>query len=210
MGTSCTRIVESRRGQGYMMSSSQGLAMVAIAALAFLAPSVSAQDNKNCTFGPGICPVTKENVVDVFYFDVVDDFSCQQHCLDLDECHFFTMYGVKDTPKDHMKCFMFKTCDHLEPCPECTTGPDPPPMPHPLPPCNPPNYICPTTRQNVLDVDYFDAEDNFSCKLQCQLENDCNFWTVFKVPDQKHKCFMFKDCKTHEPCDPYDCENGQK
>ena len=50
------------------------------------------------------------------------DSSCQQHCLDLDECHFFTMYGVKDTPKDHMKCFMFKTCDHLEPCPECTTG----------------------------------------------------------------------------------------
>merc|ERR1712038_117671 len=127
----------SRRGQGYMMSSSQGLAIVAIAALAFLAPSVSAQDNKNCTFGPGICPVTKENVVDVFYFDVVDDFSCQQHCLDLDECHFFTMYGVKDTPKDHMKCFMFKTCDHLEPCPECTTGPDHPPMPHPLPPCDP-------------------------------------------------------------------------
>merc|ERR1712079_260367 len=82
-----------------------------------------------------------------------DDFSCQQHCLDLDECHFFTMYGVKDTPKDHMKCFMFKTCDHLEPCPECTTGPDHPPMPHPLPPCDPPNYICPTERQNILDVD---------------------------------------------------------
>merc|ERR1719295_1790165 len=124
------------RGQGYMMSSSQGLAMVAIAALAFLAPLVSAQDNKNCTFGPGICPVTKENVVDVFYFDVVDDFSCQQHCLDLDECHFFTMYGVKDTPKDHMKCFMFKTCDHLEPCPECTTGPDHPPIPPPPPLCS--------------------------------------------------------------------------
>ena len=70
-------------------------------------------------------------------------------------------------------------------------------MPHPLPPCDPPNYICPTERQNILDVDYFDAEDNFSCKVQCDLEDDCKFWTEMKVPDQKHKCFLFKVIYQH-------------
>ena len=100
-----------------------GLQSVILLVVVLLSTASAAfDDNKNCTFGPGICPVNKENVVDVFYFDVVDDFSCQEHCLDLEECHFFTMYGVQDSPKDHMKCFMFKTCDHLEPCEECTTG----------------------------------------------------------------------------------------
>ena len=32
------------------------------------------------------------------------------------------MYGVADDPVDHMKCYLFKTCDTLEDCPECTTG----------------------------------------------------------------------------------------
>ena len=96
--------------------------LVAFCFLSTASGQVIGDDNKNCTFGPGICPVTKENVVDVFYFDVADDFSCQEHCADLEDCHFFTMYGIQDSPKDHMKCFMFRTCDHLEPCDECTTG----------------------------------------------------------------------------------------
>ena len=89
-----------------------------------LVASVTAfgNDTDPCTFGPGICPVTKENVIDIFYFDVADSYSCQEHCLDLKDCHFFTMYGIKDSPLNHMKCFMFRTCDHLEPCEECTTG----------------------------------------------------------------------------------------
>merc|ERR1712156_1152027 len=187
MGTSCSTFVESGADMGYQ----EGTLSLLVALCCLLTPSWGLGfDNKNCTFGPGICPVTKE--------DVVDDFSCQEHCKDLEECHFFTVYGIKDSPKDHMKCFMFKTCDHKEPCPDCTSGPDHPPMPHPLPPCDPPNYICPTERQNVLDVDYFDAEDNFSCDVQCGLEEDCKFWTEMTVPDQKHRCFLFKDCKTHE------------
>ena len=105
------------------MGYQEGTLSLLVALCCLLTPSWGLGfDNKNCTFGPGICPVTKENVVDVFYFDVVDDFSCQEHCKDLEECHFFTMYGIKDSPKDHMKCFMFKTCDHKEPCPECTSG----------------------------------------------------------------------------------------
>ena len=83
---------------------------------------ISGTENSTCQFGPGICPVEIDNVVDVFYFDVADGFSCQEHCMDLEDCKFFSMYGVKDSPKDHMKCFAFKSCDHLDPCDECTTG----------------------------------------------------------------------------------------
>ena len=32
------------------------------------------------------------------------------------------MYGVADDPTDHKKCYLFKTCDELEPCDDCTTG----------------------------------------------------------------------------------------
>jgi len=167
-------------------------------------------DSNPCPFGPGICPTTKENILDVFYHDVTDEYSCQERCKDTEGCHFFTMYGIHDTPKDHMKCFVFRSCEYLDPCEECTTGPSDLPMPHPVPPCDPPNYMCETTRQNILDVDYFDAKDDFSCHHQCTLEADCKFWTEFKVPNQKHKCFLFKDCKTHEPCDPYQCDTGSK
>ena len=27
-----------------------------------------------------------------------------------------------DDPTDHMKCFLFKTCDYLDPCDECISG----------------------------------------------------------------------------------------
>merc|ERR1712088_752074 len=110
MGTSCSAFVES----GADMGSQEVTLSLLVALSCLLTPSWGLGfDNQNCTFGPGICPVTKENVVDVFYFDVVDDYSCQEHCLDLADCHFFTMYGIKDTPLNHMKCFMFRSCDHL-------------------------------------------------------------------------------------------------
>ena len=48
--------------------------------------------------------------------------SCQKQCQTIPDCHFFTMFGVDDTPLDHNKCFLFKTCDHMESCPDCTSG----------------------------------------------------------------------------------------
>ena len=42
-----------------------------------------------CIFGPGICPVTIDNVLDIFYFDVADSYSCQERCTDTENCHFF-------------------------------------------------------------------------------------------------------------------------
>ena len=99
---------------------------VGLVGLLILLGSVEGSFGQNstngCQFGPGICPVTIGNVVDVFYFDADDEYSCQEHCLDLEECHFFTMYSVKDSPKNHIKCFTFKSCGNLEPCDECTTG----------------------------------------------------------------------------------------
>ena len=83
-------------------------------------------NDTDCPFGPGTCPVTKDNVVDVFYFDIEDRLSCQKHCVDIPDCHFFTQFGVSNPPAGHTgdktKCFLFKTCDELEPCPQCQTG----------------------------------------------------------------------------------------
>merc|ERR1739838_1128240 len=75
--------------------------------------------DEDCPFGPGSCPVTLDNVVDVYFHDVHDIRPCQRECRQIEECHFFTMFPESDDPHDHMKCFLFKTCDHLEACDDC-------------------------------------------------------------------------------------------
>jgi len=181
------------------------LALVACANAADWAKEMKVgNDSDDCPFGPGTCPVDKDNVVDVFFFDIEDRLSCQKHCVDIPDCHFFTQFGTDmpepKTPKT--KCFLFKTCDELEPCPECETGPDQPP----IYPCIPDNYICGTELDNIVDVFYFDDIDNFSCHHQCTLVDECNFWTHFVNEQQRHKCFLFKNCHVHEDCTP-DCDD---
>jgi len=185
------------------------LGLVAFANAADWAREMKAgNDSDDCPFGPGTCPVTKDNVVDVFFFDIEDRLSCQKHCVDIPDCHFFTQFGIdqKEPLMPKTKCFLFKTCDELEPCPECQTGPDDPP----IYPCLPDNYICGTELDNIVDVFYFDDIDNFSCHHQCTLVHECNFWTHFINEDQRHKCFLFKNCHVHEDCTPDECETGPK
>ena len=81
-------------------------------------------------------------------------------------------------------------------------GPDQPP----IYPCIPDNYICGTELDNIVDVFYFDDIDNFSCHHQCTLVDECNFWTHFVNEQQRHKCFLFKNCHVHEDCTP-DCDD---
>ena len=81
--------------------------------------------DEDCPFGPGSCPVTLDNVVDVYFHDVDDIRSCQRECRQIEDCKFFTMKPESDDPHDHMKCFLFKTCDHLEACEQCITGINP-------------------------------------------------------------------------------------
>lgn len=90
--------------------------------LALSSVTLSQNDDEDCPFSDGSCPVTLDNVVDVYFHDIADRRSCQRECQQIGECKFFTMFGVNDDPTDHMKCFLFKTCDTLEPCDECTTG----------------------------------------------------------------------------------------
>jgi len=166
--------------------------------------------DEDCPFGPGSCPVTLDNVVDVYFHDVDDIRSCQRECRQIEDCKFFTMKPESDDPHDHMKCFLFKTCDHLEACEQCITGPELPIIDDDH--CNNDgNYTCETSLDNVVDVYYFDVEDTFSCKDQCNMLDDCNFWTFFDVPDAPqphHKCFLFRECNIHEPCKT--CETGPK
>ena len=53
---------------------------------------------------------------------IADTRSCQRECRMIEDCKFFTMFGVNDDPTDHMKCLLFKTCDPLEACDDCITG----------------------------------------------------------------------------------------
>ena len=62
------------------------------------------------------------NTVDVYFHDVADLRSCQRECNQIADCHFWTMKPDADDPTDHMKCFLFKTCDYLDPCDECISG----------------------------------------------------------------------------------------
>jgi len=171
------------------------------------------QNNEDCPFTHGSCPVTLDNVVDVYFHDIADTRSCQRECRMIEECKFFTMFGVNDDPTDHMKCLLFKTCDPLEACDDCITGPELPLID--LNNCTIPdgNFTCETSLDNVVDVYYFDDADTFSCKDQCSILDDCNWWTFFDVPatptnQAHHKCFLFKDCAIHEPC--ASCETGSK
>eukprot|EP00095_Tigriopus_kingsejongensis_P011987 maker-scaffold879_size85478-snap-gene-0.21 protein:Tk11987 transcript:maker-scaffold879_size85478-snap-gene-0.21-mRNA-1 annotation:"plasma kallikrein isoform x2" len=179
-----------------------------LATLATLAVSVWAQ-TEECPFGPGSCPVTLENVVDVYFHDIADMYSCQRECATIPECNFFTMFGEQDDPIDHRKCFLFKTCDYLEDCdvPGCMNGPAEPPLDE----CLDDSYTCQTELDNIVDVYYFDQADNFSCHHQCTLLDDCFFYTQFDIndhPSVKHKCFLYKNCDFHEPC--IDCDTGPK
>merc|ERR1712088_112737 len=86
---SCRRSKQTSRPPCKMLSS-----LLLFVALAF--GSALAQDD--CPFYPGTCPITVDNVVEVSYYDQLDDFSV------------------------HKKCFHFKEC--LEPCADCVTGPE--------------------------------------------------------------------------------------
>merc|ERR1711997_1133882 len=98
------------------------LLMVGLFLLAGATLSLAHPDpDDECPFGPGSCPVTLDNVVDVYFHDVDDIRSCQRECRQIEECKFFTMFPESDNPHDHMKCFLFKTCDHLEACDDCMT-----------------------------------------------------------------------------------------
>merc|ERR1712045_721245 len=73
--------------------------------LALSSVTLSQNDDEDCPFSDGSCPVTLDNVVDVYFHDIADRRSCQRECQQIGECKFFTMFGVNDDPTDHMKCF---------------------------------------------------------------------------------------------------------
>ncbi|TRY61748.1 hypothetical protein TCAL_09259 [Tigriopus californicus] len=179
-------------------------AFTCLIAVAIMASGAWAQ-SEECPFGPGSCPVTLDNVVDVFFHDVADYNSCQRECKLIDECNFFTMFAVVGEPLNHRKCFLFKSCDTLENCDHdgCITGPQDPPLDD----CIGDSYTCETELGNIVDVYYFDEADDFSCRHQCELLDDCCWFTQFSITDHpsvKHKCFLFQNCEYHEPC--IDCE----
>merc|ERR1712200_184205 len=86
-----------------------------------------AQAESECPFVSGVaCPVEVMNALDVFYYDINDETSCQHQCNTIGACNFFTQLPAGDN--SHMKCFLFSTCDNEEACDSCLSGPEEPPM----------------------------------------------------------------------------------
>ena len=49
-------------------------------ALALGSVALVYSQDPDCPFTGGSCPVTLDNVVDVFFHDITDDLSCQNEC----------------------------------------------------------------------------------------------------------------------------------
>merc|ERR1711860_232441 len=127
-----------------------------------------AQAESECLFVSGVaCPVEVMNALDVFYYDINDETSCQHQCNTIGACNFFTQLPAGDN--SHMKCFLFSTCDNEEACDSCLSGPEEPPMGECLRTASNPGwnktkrsaadgYTCPTTVDNVVDIFYRERE----------------------------------------------------
>ena len=79
-------------------------------------------DPDDCFSTGETCSTTEENVVDIFYFDPNDDFSCQQRCSENSRCNYWSQFLLETYGSITNKCFLFKDCDETEPCIECITG----------------------------------------------------------------------------------------
>ena len=55
------------------------LLVAALVGMALAEPAPKAEPD--CPFTSGSCPVTLDNVVDVYFHDITDDFSCQVNKL---------------------------------------------------------------------------------------------------------------------------------
>jgi len=169
-----------------------------------------------CPFTKNACPVDLDNAIDVFYFDENDMSSCQHQCQKVHNCEYFTM--IRDGPM--RKCFLFKECSQFEMCADCITGPQTPDYidcarhasnnPIAKQATNMANtHTCETSIDNVIGIYYFDAEEDDSCKQECDAIGQCSHWTQFEVssPHLHNKCFLFASCDKQEPCGSHqDCD----
>jgi hypothetical protein len=192
------------------MTSNITLILAALAAVVFASTATNAQI-VDCPFVQGICPITLDNVLDVAYHDLTDPYSCQRTCrLGNPNCNFFTIFDDSELAKK--KCFHFAKCG-IE-CEECITGPTLPeiddcivkkktlPIPAPKKVVREVNgYVCDMNRFNIVDIGFYDLLDEFSCPIECDAEEDCNFHTTY-IPEggSQKKCFLFKECGVPEDC----------
>merc|ERR1712018_160325 len=172
---SCRRAKQTSRSPCKMLSS-----LLLFVALAF--GSALAQDD--CPFYPGTCPITVDNVVEVSYYDTLDDFSCQADCQTNPLCKYFTMFN--DDFSAHKKCFHFKEC--LEPCADSVTGPESPNI----------DFCVTKTDKQVFEI----PVENFSAEAKKEMGYVCDM-TLGNIID----LYMFDDQdvlvpeRVHEPGD---------
>merc|ERR1711892_1597593 len=91
-------------------------------------------------FQPAACPLRENNMVG--YNDTVPDTAaCQKSCGQNAACKFFTHYNTT--------CYHLASCDNLESCQDCISGPPSPPFNScPWPPA--PTTPVPATTTTIL------------------------------------------------------------
>ncbi len=61
-------------------------------------PHIQGFEDPDCPFVHGSCPVTLDNVIDVFFYDIVDQASCQHQCK-VKKQFTITSFSTKWHPK---------------------------------------------------------------------------------------------------------------
>jgi len=182
------------------------LFLVVQALLLLEADAFSCQD-----FQQGMCPITETNLIQIQH-DISSPSICQDQCRRMEVCNYFTFYEGD--------CFLLYTCDSIESCEGCTSGPVYPDMdecasgttstPRPTTTPAPATTVtypwqdctdfsegmCPITEMNLVGIKHNIASAS-TCQDMCRSEvsGECRYFTYYDGD-----CYLLMSCDSIETC----------
>merc|ERR1719431_1813929 len=168
-------------------------------------------------FHPAACPLSEDNILG--YNNSVQSITdCQERCGEVSACNFFTHYDST--------CYHLSSCDSLEICQDCISGPPSPPFTScPWPP-SPTTDLPPTTTTTAGDmcgeiltdsVCYIDDTNIITtqhdmtvgeCQDECQATGDCTWFVWYTHQTYLTFCWLLTHCQAVEPCTGCVCGPG--
>ncbi len=63
--------------------------------------------------------------------------------------------------------------------------------------------VCDINLDTLVEVSFYDVEDDYGCPLECEDLEICHFYSVFVDPydENLNKCLLFESCNIIEECD---------
>merc|ERR1711892_744406 len=181
--------------------------------LIFLSLAIASTLSQDCSvFQEGACPLSEEFIVGSDRFTDTPQ-ACQDLCREVahSDCAFFTHFNTE--------CYLLTTCDTVEACDGCMSGPSNPLLSD----CQETTMGPETTAMaettiaqcDVNEGAICDEPDNLiehiehishasDCQAICQNHPECNFWSHYAEEGHEHwgHCLMYTDCgrTTTEEC----------